>query len=84
MLTISWLKPSLCHRRNLTVVSKVSETVLRYVFHVPNSGAFQISFHPDWQIDKMAMTSGNPEQGFWCCFTDGLSLGIILSVEQVS
>ena len=84
LLTISWLNTSLCQRRNLTLFSKVSETVPRYFFHVPNSGAFQISFQPDWQIDKTAMTSGNPEQGFWCCFTDGLSLSIVLSVGKVS
>ena len=44
--------------------------------------AFRISFHPDWQIDNglfnrpiMTRTqilkhTGDPEQGFQCCFTD--------------
>ena len=51
---------------------------------------FQIFFQPDWQIDngilnrrllKSWYTGGGPEQGFWCCFAEGLK-SEVLSVAQ--
>ena len=62
--------------------------------------AFQISYQPDWRsqqtkqrpiltgqswhILKSGYTAGSPEQGFRCCFADGVNQSLILSARTLA
>ena len=37
-----------------------------------------------WSVAKYWYTGGGPEQGFQCCFADGLNQRVVLSVRQAT
>ena len=69
---------SLHHRYNLTPGSNICAAlilpVICFKFPISMIGKWTVAFSTaqPWCILKSWYTVGNPEQGFWRCFTDGL------------
>ena len=86
------------HRRNLTSVSNVCEAAPISLFWAPNGlnelpefpfnliGKSTMAFltGQSWRVLKSWYTCGGLEQGFRCCFADGLKQSLTLSVVQAS
>ena len=89
---------SLRHRRNLNSVSNVCEAAPISLFWAPNGlnelpefpfnliGKSTMAFltGQSWGVLKSWYTGGSLEQGFRCCFADGLKQSLTLSVVQAS
>ena len=81
---------------NLTLISTVCEAAQRSLFWTPNGlnelpeVRFEFPFNligdhdkQSWHVLKSGYTAGSPEQGFRCCFADGVNQSLILSARRL-
>ena len=63
-------------------LDELPNMLFEFPFNLIGKSTMAFLTDQSWRVPKSWYTSGRQEQGFRCCFADGLSQSLVLSVAQ--